>query len=128
MIVLVKAGDTAAAAVTAARMHPLGVLSLQNGLTMDLLRAHCDAPQVEQGITTEGAYRDEAGVHPSGAGETLVPPGFEPPSCRLALLRSPPADTSTNVPPAPAPAGAECEGGDHFRRTEAVWLSVVLAR
>ena len=84
VIVLVKAGDTAAAAVTAARLHPLGVLSLQNGLTVDLLRAHCDAPRVEQGITTEGAYRDEAGVHPSGAGETLVPPGFEPVAAMLA--------------------------------------------
>lgn len=81
VIVLVKAGDTAAAAATASRMRPLGVLSLQNGLTGELLRAHCTARQVEQGITTEGAYRERGDegdrVHPSGAGETLVPPGFE---------------------------------------------------
>ena len=81
VIVLVKAGDTAAAAATAARMRPLGVLSLQNGLTGELLRAHCGAERVDQGITTEGAYRerDDHGerVYPSGAGETLVPPGFE---------------------------------------------------
>lgn len=81
VIVLVKAGDTAAAAATAERMHPLGVLSLQNGLTGELLRAHCAAPRVEQGITTEGAYRERGDgadrIYPSGAGETLVPPGFE---------------------------------------------------
>ena len=81
VIVLVKAGDTATAAATAARMRPLGVLSLQNGLTGELLRAHCGAERVDQGITTEGAYRerDDHGdrVYPSGAGETLVPPGFE---------------------------------------------------
>ncbi len=81
VIILVKAGDTAAAAATAARMQALGVLSLQNGLTGALLRAHCSARQVDQGITTEGAYREQGAdgdrVHPSGAGETLVPPGFE---------------------------------------------------
>ncbi|RTL18315.1 MAG: 2-dehydropantoate 2-reductase [Rhodocyclaceae bacterium] len=81
VIVLVKAGDTATAAATASRMRPLGVLSLQNGLTGELLRAHCAAPRVDQGITTEGAYRERGDrgdrVHPSGAGETLVPPGFE---------------------------------------------------
>ena len=78
VIVLVKAGDTAAAAAIAARMHPRGVLSLQNGLTADVLRANCAAPLVDQGITTEGAYRDGERVHPSGAGETLLPSGFEP--------------------------------------------------
>ena len=82
VIVLVKAGDTAAAAAIAERMQPLGVLSLQNGLTGDLLRAHCRAPRVDQGITTEGAYREGTAegerVQPSGAGETLLPPGFEP--------------------------------------------------
>ena len=82
VIVLVKAGDTAAAAAIAERMQPLGVLSLQNGLTGDLLRAHCRAPRVDQGITTEGAYREATTegerVQPSGAGETLLPPGFEP--------------------------------------------------
>jgi len=30
-----------------------------------------------QGITTEGAFRDGLRVQPSGAGETLLPPGFE---------------------------------------------------
>lgn len=84
VIVLVKAGDTAAAAAVAARMQANGVLSLQNGLTVDTLRAHCPGGQVDQGITTEGAFRDDAGVHPSGAGETLVPPGFEAIAGRLA--------------------------------------------
>lgn len=82
VIVLVKAGDTAAAAAIAEHMQPLGVLSLQNGLTGDLLRAHCRAPRVDQGITTEGAYREGTAeaerVQPSGAGETLLPRGFEP--------------------------------------------------
>ena len=81
LIVLVKAGDTAAAAAIAERMQPVGVLSLQNGLTGDLLRAHCRAALVDQGITTEGAYRERTAagerVQPSGAGETLLPPGFE---------------------------------------------------
>ena len=82
VIVLVKARDTAAAAAIAERMQPLGVLSLQNGLTGDLLRAHCRAPRVDQGITTEGAYRERMAdgerVQPSGAGETVLPAGFEP--------------------------------------------------
>lgn len=88
VIVLVKAGDTTAAATIAERMQPLGVLSLQNGLTGDLLRAHCRAPRVDQGITTEGAYRERTAagerVQPSGAGETLLPPGFEPVAQMLA--------------------------------------------
>lgn len=84
VIVLVKAADTAAAARTAMHMRPHGVLSLQNGLTVDTLRAHCSAARVDQGITTEGAFRDEAGVYPSGAGETLVPPGFEAVAAMLA--------------------------------------------
>lgn len=78
VIVLVKAGDTVDAAEIATRMRPLGVLSLQNGLTAELLRAHCAAGLVDQGITTEGAYRDGGRVLPSGAGETLLPAGFEP--------------------------------------------------
>lgn len=84
VIVLVKAGDTADAAAIAARMGALGVLSLQNGLTADVLRAHCAAGHVDQGITTEGAYRDGERVQPSGAGETLVPAGFEPVAAMLA--------------------------------------------
>jgi len=87
VIVLVKATDTAAAARLAATMQPHGVLSLQNGLTEEVLReavlaARCTdgrpAPLVGQGITTEGAFRDGDRVTPSGAGDTLVPPGFEP--------------------------------------------------
>ncbi len=77
VVVLVKAHDTPGAAAVADRMRARGVLSLQNGLTVDLLRAHCRAPLVDQGITTEGAFREGARVQPSGAGETLVPPGFE---------------------------------------------------
>ncbi len=77
VIVLVKAGDTAEAARTAARMQPQGVLSLQNGLTEPVLRAHCALPLTAQGITTAGAFRDDSGVTPSGDGEVLMPPGFE---------------------------------------------------
>jgi len=78
VIVLVKTGDTTNAAATAVAMQPHGVLSLQNGLVEDLLRAACPGLRVGQGVTTEGAYRDSHGIHPSGAGETLLPPGFEP--------------------------------------------------
>jgi len=78
VIVLVKTGDTTTAAATAAAMRPRGILSLQNGLVEDQLQAACPGLQVGQGVTTEGAYRDALGVHPSGAGETLLPPGFEP--------------------------------------------------
>lgn len=77
VIVLVKAGDTAAAARTALAMRPRGVVSLQNGLVGDVLRAACGALPSDQGITTEGAFRDGERVVPSGAGETLLPPGFE---------------------------------------------------
>ena len=84
VIVLVKAGDTADAAAIAARMGAQGVLSLQNGLTAEVLRAHCATGRVDQGITTEGAYRDGDHVWPSGAGETLVPEGFEPVAAMLA--------------------------------------------
>ena len=78
VIVLVKTGDTTEAALTAAAMAPKGVLSLQNGLVEDLLRAACPGLSVGQGVTTEGAYRDDSDrVHPSGAGETLLPAGFE---------------------------------------------------
>ena len=77
VLVLVKAADTADAARTARAMAPRGVLSLQNGLTGELLAAACGAIPADQGITTEGAFRDGARVVPSGAGETLLPPGFE---------------------------------------------------
>ncbi|WP_418648405.1 ketopantoate reductase family protein [Thauera butanivorans] len=78
VIVLVKTGDTATAAATALAMRPRGVLSLQNGLVEDLLPAAGPALLAGQGVTTEGAWRDAHGVHPAGAGETLLPPGFEP--------------------------------------------------
>ncbi len=84
VIVLVKAGDTAAAGAIAARMCAMGVLSLQNGLTAEALRARCKSPRVDQGITTEGAYRDGEHIRPSGAGETLVPVGFEAVAAMLA--------------------------------------------
>lgn len=77
VLVLVKAADTVDAARTARAMVPRGVLSLQNGLTGDVLAAACGAIPADQGITTEGAFRDGARVVPSGAGETLLPPGFE---------------------------------------------------
>lgn len=77
VILLVKTGDIGEAARTACAMHPAGVLSLQNGLVEDLLRKACGAVPVGQGITTEGAFREGERVYPSGAGETLLPPGFE---------------------------------------------------
>ncbi|MFT3757513.1 ketopantoate reductase family protein [Thauera sp.] len=84
VIVLVKTGDTSVAAATALAMQPRGVLSLQNGLVEELLPAAGPALLVGQGVTTEGAYRDAQGVHPAGAGETLLPPGFEPVAALLA--------------------------------------------
>src|SRR5574337_1901693 len=78
VIILVKGPDTLAAAETAAGMAPRGVLSLQNGLTEPLLRQGCGGIPVGQGITTEGAYREGDRVVPTGAGECLLPPGFEP--------------------------------------------------
>lgn len=78
VILLVKSGDTAEAARTALALQPRGVLSLQNGLVEATLRAECGSvPVVGQGITTEGAFRDGSRVQPAGAGETLLPPGFE---------------------------------------------------
>jgi 2-dehydropantoate 2-reductase len=76
VIVLVKAGDTVDAARTALAMQPRGVLSLQNGLVGDVLREVCGSLPAGQGITTEGAFRDGDRVVPSGAGDTLLPPGF----------------------------------------------------
>ena len=84
VVLLVKAGDTADAARAALAMAPRGVLSLQNGLVEDVLRGVCGKLPVGQGITTEGAYRDGTSVVPSGAGETLLPPGFEAVAGRLA--------------------------------------------
>lgn len=83
VIVLVKTYDTAAAAHTALALRPRGVVSLQNGLVDDVLRGVCGSVPVGQGITTEGAFRDGAGVKPAGAGETLLPPGFEAVAARL---------------------------------------------
>jgi 2-dehydropantoate 2-reductase len=83
VIVLVKTYDTAAAAHTALALRPRGVVSLQNGLVDDVLRGVCGGLPVGQGITTEGAFRDGAGVKPAGAGETLLPPGFEAVAARL---------------------------------------------
>ncbi|MBT9496411.1 MAG: 2-dehydropantoate 2-reductase [Zoogloea sp.] len=77
VIILVKAGDTADAARTALALRPRGVLSLQNGLVENVLCEACGALPVGQGITTEGAFRDADRVVPSGAGDTLLPPGFE---------------------------------------------------
>ncbi|MBS0371634.1 MAG: 2-dehydropantoate 2-reductase [Proteobacteria bacterium] len=77
VLVLVKAADTTDAARTARGMAPRGVLSLQNGLTGEMLAAGCGAIPADQGITTEGAFRDGGRVVPAGAGETLLPPGFE---------------------------------------------------
>ncbi len=78
VIVLVKTGDTRDAALTARAMAPRGVVSLQNGLVDDPLREACNGVLAGQGITTEGAFRDGSAVQPSGEGDTLLPPGFEP--------------------------------------------------
>lgn len=78
VLVLVKANDTRAAAEAAARMAPLGVLSLQNGWVEDLLRAPLLPARAAQGVTTEAAHRRGAEVIHAAAGETLAPPGFEP--------------------------------------------------
>lgn len=77
VIVVVKAGDTSDAGRIAAALQPKGVLSLQNGLVIDTLCAACGSLPADQGITTEGAFRDGGAVIPSGAGETLLPSGFE---------------------------------------------------
>lgn len=77
LIVLVKGPETLAAGPVAAAMQARGVLSLQNGLTEDLLRRVCGGRLVGQGITTEGAFREGDRVTPSGDGECLLPPGFE---------------------------------------------------
>ncbi|WP_374477510.1 ketopantoate reductase family protein [Zoogloea sp.] len=77
VILLVKTGDTAEAARTALALQPRGVLSLQNGLIEATLRAECRTVPVGQGITTEGAFREGSRVQPAGAGETLLPAGFE---------------------------------------------------
>ncbi|MBN8285511.1 2-dehydropantoate 2-reductase [Zoogloea sp.] len=77
VILLVKTGDTAEAARTALALQPRGVLSLQNGLIEATLRAECRTVPVGQGITTEGAFREGSRVQPAGAGDTLLPAGFE---------------------------------------------------
>ncbi|WP_248281374.1 2-dehydropantoate 2-reductase [Azoarcus sp. TTM-91] len=77
-LLLVKAGDTAAAAGAAAAMGVRGLLSLQNGLVETRLReAAPGVPLVGQGITTMGAHRNGGAVTLVGCGETLLPPGFE---------------------------------------------------
>ncbi|WP_332669931.1 ketopantoate reductase family protein [Aromatoleum sp.] len=78
VIILVKAGDTEAAARCALAMRPKAVLSLQNGLVEERLREVLGALPCGQGVTTAGAWRDGERVVPAGLGETLVPPGFEP--------------------------------------------------
>lgn len=77
VIVLVKAGDTEAAARTALAMRPHAVLSLQNGLVEERLRELLGTVQCGQGVTTAAAWRDGERVVPVGLGETLVPRGFE---------------------------------------------------
>lgn len=77
ILVLVKAPDTRAAAVIASRMSPRAVLSLQNGWVEGLLREPLAGVPAAQGVTTEAAYRQGLDVRHTGAGETLVPPGFE---------------------------------------------------
>ncbi len=77
ILVLVKAHQTRAAAETASRMSPRGVLSLQNGWVERLLREPLAGVLAAQGVTTEGAYRQGREVRHTGAGETLAPPGFE---------------------------------------------------
>ncbi len=77
ILMLVKAPQTAEAAVVAAAMKPKAVLSLQNGLVDDLLRNALRGVRAGQGVTSVPAYRDGAKIVPGGRGETLVPAGFE---------------------------------------------------
>jgi len=77
VIILVKAGDTEAAAQTARAVHPQALLSLQNGLVDERLRAVLGPVPGGQGVTTAAAWREGDRVVPVGLGETLVPPGFE---------------------------------------------------
>jgi 2-dehydropantoate 2-reductase len=77
VLVLVKAQDTRAAAESASRMSPRGVLSLQNGWVEELLREPLAGVLAAQGATTEAAYRQGREVRHTGSGETLAPPGFE---------------------------------------------------
>ncbi len=88
VLVCVKAGATEAACAVARTMHARGVLSLQNGLLDDRVRAACAPVPAGQGITTLGAYREPAAgggfrVVPAGDGEILVPPEFAPVAERL---------------------------------------------
>lgn len=81
VLLCVKTGDTEAACGVALAMHPLGVLSLQNGLLDARVRAACAPLPAGQGITTLGAYRAPrtggmAHIVPAGDGEILVPPEF----------------------------------------------------
>ncbi len=81
VLVLVKADATEHACRIALALQPLGVLSLQNGLIDDRLRAACAPVPAGQGVTTMGAYREGSGadehVVAGGEGEILLPPGFE---------------------------------------------------
>lgn len=78
VLVVVKANDTAEAARIASRMAPVGALSLQNGWVQGLLREPFgERALVAQGVTTQAAFRRGLEVTPSGAGQTLMPPGFE---------------------------------------------------
>ena len=85
VILLVKAGDTEAAARTALAMRPQGIVSLQNGLIDERLRAMTAGAGVlaGQGITTAGAWRDGERIVPVATGETVLPPGFEAVAARL---------------------------------------------
>lgn len=78
VLILAKAPNTLAAANIAAGMNPLGVLSLQNGLVDEILRAALPGLLADQGVTFEAAHRMGSSIRPSGSGETLAPPGFEP--------------------------------------------------
>lgn len=81
VLVLVKADATEAACRVALALRPQGVLSLQNGLIDDRVRAACAPVPAAQGVTTMGAYRESSGadeqVVAGGEGEILLPPGFE---------------------------------------------------
>ena len=79
VLVLVKANETGAAALTAARIARAGVLSLQNGWVQGVLREPFgEDALVAQGVTTEGAFRRGSEITPAGAGQTRMPRGFEP--------------------------------------------------
>lgn len=71
--------------------------------------APADAAQVEEFLREWAATRIEQ-FPESMATSNAVPPGFDPPSCRIALLRAAAQAAPTNAPAADTPGPAEGHG------------------